>query len=74
MSIYNNDKKDYEELFREKMYEAKLMYNLSPEKQHILKKLLIKKGKIKEKNNIFSAFELNIVNKKIEKMQRNKNK
>ena len=31
MGIYNSDKKDYEELFKEKMNEAKLMHNLSDE-------------------------------------------
>ena len=37
MGIYNSDKKDYEELFKEKMNEAKLMHNLSDENKKKVK-------------------------------------
>lgn len=71
MGIYN-DKKDYEQLFKEKMHEAKLLYNLSPEKQEKIKQLLNKKEIIKQKNNIFSTFQINYINKKIDKIRSHK--
>ena len=71
MGIYN-DKKDYEQLFKEKMQEAKLLYNLPLEKQEKIKQLLNKKEIIKQKNNIFSTFQINYINKKIDKIRNNK--
>ena len=70
MGIYNSDKKDYEELLKEKMLEAKLLYNLSKENQNKIKELLYKKEKIKQKNGIFSTFQINKINKKIEKIRK----
>lgn len=71
MGIYN-DKKDYEQLFKEKMEEAKLLYNLPLEKQEKIKQLLNKKEIIKQKNNILSTFQINYINKKIDKIRNNK--
>lgn len=69
MGIYNSDKKDYEELFKEKMQQARLLYNLSTEEQNRIKELLQKKEKIRQKNGILSTFQINHINKKIEKIQ-----
>lgn len=72
MGIYNNDKKDYEELFKEKMNQAKLLHNLSIDEQNKIKELLEIKEKIRQKNSIFSTFQINFINKKIDKIQQNK--
>ncbi len=69
MGIYNSDKKDYEELFKEKMNEAKLMHNLSDENKKKMKELLNKKEEIKQKNGLFSTFQINYINKKIDKIR-----
>ena len=71
MGIYN-DKKDYEELFKDIMKEARLLYNLSPENQEKVKKLLYKKEIIKQKNGFFSTFKINLINKKIENIRQQK--
>ena len=68
MGIYS-DKKDYEELFKEKMEEAKLLYNLSEKNKKKVKNLLIKKEKIKQANGFFSTFLINKINSKIEKIK-----
>lgn len=68
MGIYN-DKKDYEELFKEKMNEAKLMHNLSGENKKKMKELLNKKEEIRQKNGLFSTFQINHINKKIDKIR-----
>lgn len=68
MGIYN-DKKDYEELFKEKMNEAKLMHNLSDENKKKMKELLNKKEEIRQKNGLFSTFQINHINKKIDKIR-----
>lgn len=69
MGIYNSDKKDYEELFKEKMNEAKLMHNLSDENKKKMKELLNKKEEIRQKNGLFSTFQINHINKKIDKIR-----
>ena len=72
MDNNNNNNKDYEKLFKEKMDEAKLIFNLSEEDKIIIKKLLQKKEIIKQKNGLFSTFQINRINNKIDKI-RNKN-
>ena len=69
MGIYNSDKKDYEQLFKEKMNEAKLMHNLSDENKKKMKELLNKKEEIRQKNGLFSTFQINHINKKIDKIR-----
>ena len=73
MGIYNNDKKDYEELFKEKMNHAKLLYNLSIEDQNKIKTLLEKKENIRKNNGFLSTFQINSINKKIDKIRKQKN-
>ena len=67
-----NNNKDYEKLFKEKMNEAKLLFNLSDKNKITVKKLLEKKEKIKQENGLFSTFQINRNNNKIDKI-RNKN-
>lgn len=64
-----DNNKDYEKLFKEKMDEAKLLFNLSEEDKIAVKKLLDKKELIKQKNGLFSTFQLNRINNKIDKIR-----
>ena len=68
----DNNNTDYEKLFKEKMNEAKLLFNLSNKDKILVKKLLEKKERIKQKNGILSTFQINRINNKIDKI-RNKN-
>lgn len=68
MGIYG-DKKDYEELMKENMDKARVLYGLSESDQKIVNELLIKKQKIREKNGFFATFQINQINKKIEKIR-----
>lgn len=72
MGLYN-DKKDYEELVKENIEKAKILYNLSDEDKTIVLQLLEQKEKVKEKNGFFANFQLKQLDKKIDKI-RNKNK
>lgn len=68
MSLYN-DKKDYETLVKENIKRANILYSLSDTDRILVNNLLDKKEKIKEKNGIFANFQLNRINKKIEKIK-----
>ncbi len=72
MGLYG-DKKDYQELVKDNISKAKILYNLSEKDRILVNELLNKKEKIKEKNGILSNFELQKIDKKIEKIK-NKNK
>ena len=69
MGLYS-EKKDYEELVKANIEKAKLLYALSEDDRKLVSDLLDKKEKIKEKNGFFANFELNIINKKIEKISK----
>ena len=71
MGLYG-DKKDYEELVKENITKAKLLYNLSNEDRILVNNLLGEKEKIKEKNGIFANLKLKQINKKIEKIKNKK--
>ena len=62
------DKKDYEEMVKENMIKARLLYNLSPERQKKVLELLQKKEKIMAQNGFWANIKLNYINKKIEKI------
>lgn len=68
MGLYG-DKKDYEEMVKENIIKAKLLYNLSPEKQKQMLELLNKKEKIIAQNGFWANIKLNYINRKIEKLQ-----
>lgn len=70
MGLYG-DKKDYEQLVKENIEKAKLLYNLSEKDRIIVNNLLGEKEKIKEKNGIFANLKLKQINKKIEKIKNN---
>lgn len=69
MGLYG-DKKDYEEMVKENITKAKLLYNLSPEKQKQMLELLNKKEKIIAQNGFWANIKLNHINRKIEKLQK----
>ncbi len=71
MNLYGN-KKDYETLVKESIEKANILYSLSEEDRNLVNKLLSKKEKIKEKNGIFANFQLNQINKKIQKIKNKK--
>ena len=74
MGLYG-DKKDYQELVKDNISKAKILYNLSEKDRILVNELLNKKEKIKEKNGILSNFELQKIDKKIKKIKnKNKNK
>ena len=72
MGVYGNNN-DYEELVKENILKAKILYSLSDSDKILVNKLLLKKEKIKNKNGLFANFKLNQINKKISKIQKNLN-
>ena len=68
MGLYG-EKKDYEQLVKENIQKAKLLYSLSQEDRIIVENLLFKKEKVKEENGIFANFKLKQLDKKIDKIQ-----
>lgn len=69
MGLYG-DKKDYEQLVKENIQKAKLLYNLSDEDRILVNNLLEQKEKIKSENGIFANLKLIQLDKKIEKIQK----
>lgn len=69
MGLYG-DKKDYEQLVKENIQKAKLLYALSPEDRILVEKILFDKEKVKEENGIFANFKLKQLDKKIDKIQK----
>ena len=69
MSLFDS-KKDYEQLVKENIKRAKLLYNLSEKDRILMNILLEKKELIKEKNGIFANLQLKQINAKIEKIQK----
>ncbi len=68
MGLYG-DKKDYEQLVKENIEKAKLLYELSNEDRILVSNLLDKKEKIKEENGLLANYKLKQVNKKIDKIK-----
>ena len=65
----NNEKIDYEELFRTNMSAVRDLYYLSDEDKKIMTKLIEKKKQIMEKNGFFANFQLDRINNKIYKIK-----
>ncbi len=73
MGLYG-DKKDYEELVKNNISKAKILYSLSEKNRILVNELLDKKEIIKEKNGFFAGLQLRLIDKKIEKIKKNNNK
>lgn len=69
MGLYG-DKKDYEQLVKENIQKAKLLYALSEEDRILVNNLLNEKEQVKEKNGLFANYKLKQLDKKIEKIQK----
>ena len=69
MGLYG-DKKDYEQLVKENIYKAKLLYSLSEEDRVLVNRLLNEKEKIMNQNGLLANFKLKHIDKKIEKIQK----
>ena len=68
MGLYG-DKKDYEQLVKENIQKAKLLYALSQEDRILVNNLLKEKELIKEKNGLLANYKLKQIDKKIFKIQ-----
>ena len=72
MGLYG-DKKDYEQLVKENIYKAKLLYSLSEEDRVLVNRMLNEKEKIMNQNGLLANFKLKHIDKKIEKIQKKYN-
>lgn len=68
MGLYG-DKKDYEQLVKENIEKAKLLFELSEEDRILVNNLLNEKEKVKEENGFFANYKLRKINKKINKIK-----
>ena len=71
MGLYG-DKKDYEELLKENISKAKLLYEIPEENRALALELLKKREEILRKNGLFTNFELKKIDKKLDKLRTNK--
>lgn len=68
MGLYG-DKKDYEEIVKENIEKARLLYSVPEENREQLLQLLTEKENIIKKNGLFASFQLKKINKKINKLK-----
>lgn len=68
MGLYG-DKKDYEQLVKENIEKAKLLFELSEEDRILVSNLLNEKEKVKEENGILANYKLRKINQKIKKIK-----
>lgn len=69
MGIYG-EKKDYEQLVKENIEKARLLYDINDEGRKLIEHLLEEREKIRNKNGIFANIKINKINKKIEKIKK----
>ena len=69
MNIYN-DNKDYQKLIKNNIELANILNSTPLENQDYVITLLNKKQEIIEKNGIFASFQLDSINKKINKLMK----
>jgi hypothetical protein len=67
MGIYG-DKKDYEQLVKENIEKANLLYNLNDDGRKLVEELLDKRERIRNKNGILANFKINRINSRIKKI------
>lgn len=68
MNNFNGDI-HYDELVKENILIAKTLGNLPKDQQEIIKKLLLKKQKIVQKNGFFAELQIEKINRKINKIR-----
>lgn len=71
MGLYGDEKK-YEDLVKENIEKAKLLYVISEEDRPLALELLKEKEEIMEKNGLFANFKLRKIDKKINKLKNKK--
>lgn len=69
MGIYGENK-DYEQLVKENIEKARLLYDINDEGRKLIEHLLEEREKIRNKNGIFANIKINKINKKIEKIKK----
>ncbi len=65
----SNENFHFDEIIKENIYIAKYLYNLPENKKREVRKLLLKKEKIKQKNGLFAELRIDKINKKISKIR-----
>lgn len=68
MNNFNGDI-HYDELVKENILIAKTLYNLPKDQQERIKKLLLKKHKLVQKNGFFAELQIEKINRKINKIR-----
>lgn len=68
-----NEEIHYDELVKENIIIAKNLANLPKEQKEKVKKLLLKKQNIKQKNGFLAEYRINKINKKIEQIRKDCN-
>lgn len=68
-----NEEIHYDELVKENIIIAKNLANLPKEQKEKVKKLLLKKQNIKQKNGFLAEYRINKINEKIEKIRKDCN-
>ena len=64
---------DYQKIIKENISIAKNLANIPDDKKEEVKKLLLKKYIIQEKNGFLAEFKIKIINKKISKIREENN-
>lgn len=65
----SDDNFHFDEVIKENIYIAKYLYNLPEDKKNEVRKLLLKKEIIKQKNGLFAELRIDNINKKINKIR-----
>lgn len=68
MSLYG-DKKDYEEIVKDNIQKAKILFSIPEENRPLALELLKQREEILKKNGLFVNFELKKIDKKINKLK-----
>lgn len=68
-----NDNTDYEELVKENIHIAKILSQIPESKKNEVRELLLKKKKIQQKNGLLAEFNIERINKKIDKIREDNN-
>ena len=68
MGIYG-EKKDYEQLVKENIEKANLLYGLNDKDKVLMESLLEKREKLREKNGLLANIKINKINKKIDSIK-----
>lgn len=68
-----NEEIHYDELVKENIIIAKTLFDLPKEQKEKVKKLLLKKHNIQQKNGFLAEYKINKINRKIEKIRKDYN-